>query len=390
MRPSGTDDPCAHTWLWSRTAEAPRAFPVVHHPPQHIPGIPYTPPHTRQAPRTACRHQHSSPSGPNCPASDGQIRSRTTHQQQLRSNRRASSGEHGAACRGTYRFAMRGGVKKKRPTLLSRSARRTGPSLVSRLTGSGGNASSASWRAVQAGWLVSVSPSCSFPSVSSEFTDRSRSSRTVAIKPRKFALAFTLGSCLFMLGFAILHGPWNRQSISTNVSFWRDRADGRPEAHHVQRKAPILPRVLWLLGSDAVLRHQRKLLSFDRSTELTPRSAPRSAPSWRPSCRSSHCSPTSPHTSPGELRPSGSAGRWRCGAQAVSSRSKAFRVVSHVACIYSTTHRTHRMCFYMIAHRRGRTMASPAGHITRCSPSSTSAAARPYSVSAHAGSPAGP
>ncbi|KGB75947.2 SFT2 domain-containing protein [Cryptococcus deuterogattii R265] len=31
----------------------------------------------------------------------------------------------------------------------------------------------------------------------------------VAIKPRKFALAFTLGSCLFMLGFAILHGPWN-------------------------------------------------------------------------------------------------------------------------------------------------------------------------------------
>ncbi|ORY28771.1 ER-to-golgi vesicle protein transport Sft2 [Naematelia encephala] len=31
----------------------------------------------------------------------------------------------------------------------------------------------------------------------------------LAIKPRKFALAFTLGSCLFMLGFAILHGPWN-------------------------------------------------------------------------------------------------------------------------------------------------------------------------------------
>ena len=35
---------------------------------------------------------------------------------------------------------------------------------------------------------------------------------TVAIKPRKFALAFTLGSLLFMLGFAILHGPWNRKS----------------------------------------------------------------------------------------------------------------------------------------------------------------------------------
>ncbi|WWC91057.1 uncharacterized protein L201_005998 [Kwoniella dendrophila CBS 6074] len=31
----------------------------------------------------------------------------------------------------------------------------------------------------------------------------------LAIKPRKFALAFTLGSLLFMLGFAILHGPWN-------------------------------------------------------------------------------------------------------------------------------------------------------------------------------------
>ncbi|TXT13714.1 hypothetical protein VHUM_01081 [Vanrija humicola] len=31
----------------------------------------------------------------------------------------------------------------------------------------------------------------------------------LAIKPRKFALAFTLGSCLFMVGFAILHGPWN-------------------------------------------------------------------------------------------------------------------------------------------------------------------------------------
>ncbi|WOO81469.1 Protein transport protein sft2 [Vanrija pseudolonga] len=31
----------------------------------------------------------------------------------------------------------------------------------------------------------------------------------LALKPRKFALAFTLGSCLFMLGFAILHGPWN-------------------------------------------------------------------------------------------------------------------------------------------------------------------------------------
>lgn len=35
----------------------------------------------------------------------------------------------------------------------------------------------------------------------------------VAIKPRKFALAFTLGSCLFMLGFAILHGPWNRMLL---------------------------------------------------------------------------------------------------------------------------------------------------------------------------------
>jgi hypothetical protein len=33
----------------------------------------------------------------------------------------------------------------------------------------------------------------------------------VAVKPRKFALAFTLGSLLFMLGFAILHGPWNRK-----------------------------------------------------------------------------------------------------------------------------------------------------------------------------------
>ncbi|GFZ47116.1 hypothetical protein JCM24511_04858 [Saitozyma sp. JCM 24511] len=31
----------------------------------------------------------------------------------------------------------------------------------------------------------------------------------LALKPRKFALAFTLGSCLFMMGFAILHGPWN-------------------------------------------------------------------------------------------------------------------------------------------------------------------------------------
>ncbi|RSH85906.1 protein transport protein sft2 [Apiotrichum porosum] len=31
----------------------------------------------------------------------------------------------------------------------------------------------------------------------------------LALKPRKFALAFTLGSCLFMLGFAILHGPMN-------------------------------------------------------------------------------------------------------------------------------------------------------------------------------------
>ncbi|WVN87878.1 uncharacterized protein L203_103075 [Cryptococcus depauperatus CBS 7841] len=31
----------------------------------------------------------------------------------------------------------------------------------------------------------------------------------LAMRPRKFALAFTLGSCLFMLGFAILHGPWN-------------------------------------------------------------------------------------------------------------------------------------------------------------------------------------
>ncbi|CAD6578871.1 MAG: protein transport protein sft2 [Tremellales sp. Tagirdzhanova-0007] len=31
----------------------------------------------------------------------------------------------------------------------------------------------------------------------------------LALKPRKFALAFTLGSVLFMLGFAILHGPWN-------------------------------------------------------------------------------------------------------------------------------------------------------------------------------------
>ncbi|KAL7420988.1 Protein transport protein sft2 [Cryptotrichosporon argae] len=31
----------------------------------------------------------------------------------------------------------------------------------------------------------------------------------LVVKPRKFALAFTLGSCLFMLGFAILHGPWN-------------------------------------------------------------------------------------------------------------------------------------------------------------------------------------
>ncbi|KAK4687683.1 hypothetical protein P7C73_g2430, partial [Tremellales sp. Uapishka_1] len=31
----------------------------------------------------------------------------------------------------------------------------------------------------------------------------------LALKPRKFALAFTLGSLLFMLGFAVLHGPWN-------------------------------------------------------------------------------------------------------------------------------------------------------------------------------------
>lgn len=38
----------------------------------------------------------------------------------------------------------------------------------------------------------------------------------VAIKPRKFALAFTLGSCLFMLGFAILHGPMNRQPSSVS------------------------------------------------------------------------------------------------------------------------------------------------------------------------------
>ncbi|PZO90054.1 MAG: hypothetical protein DI631_12355 [Acinetobacter johnsonii] len=35
---------------------------------------------------------------------------------------------------------------------------------------------------------------------------------TVAFKPRKFVLAFTLGSLLFMAGFAVLQGPWNRES----------------------------------------------------------------------------------------------------------------------------------------------------------------------------------
>lgn len=42
---------------------------------------------------------------------------------------------------------------------------------------------------------------------------------SVAIKPRKFALAFTLGSLLFMLGFAILHGPWNRECLPHGQHF---------------------------------------------------------------------------------------------------------------------------------------------------------------------------
>jgi hypothetical protein len=71
------------------------------------------------------------------------------------------------------------------------------------------SASLASLSAALVEWHASVSPSCSFRSVRLRYTPTANA--TVAIKPRKFALAFTLGSCLFMLGFAILHGPWNRE-----------------------------------------------------------------------------------------------------------------------------------------------------------------------------------
>ena len=53
----------------------------------------------------------------------------------------------------------------------------------------------------------------------------------VALKPRKFALAFTLGSVLFMLGFAILHGPWNRMShvglLFSREARWTELYQGR-------------------------------------------------------------------------------------------------------------------------------------------------------------------
>jgi hypothetical protein len=40
----------------------------------------------------------------------------------------------------------------------------------------------------------------------------------VAFKPRKFVMAFTLGSLLFMAGFSVLQGPWNRASDSRSSS----------------------------------------------------------------------------------------------------------------------------------------------------------------------------
>ncbi len=37
--------------------------------------------------------------------------------------------------------------------------------------------------------------------------------RIVIIKPTKFVMAFTLGSLLFMMGFAVLQGPMNRAYV---------------------------------------------------------------------------------------------------------------------------------------------------------------------------------
>ncbi len=73
----------------------------------------------------------------------------------------------------------------------------------------------------------------------------------VALKPRKFALAFTLGSCLFMLGFAILHGPWNREYLVLLFNYlslfifnglWVDVADRLvPDVKHIlsQERLPF-------------------------------------------------------------------------------------------------------------------------------------------------------
>lgn len=70
-------------------------------------------------------------------------------------------------------------------------------------------ASSGSSLAVSAAWPASALPSSSCPSVC--YWRKLPQLTAVAVKPRKFALAFTLGSCLFMLGFAILHGPMARK-----------------------------------------------------------------------------------------------------------------------------------------------------------------------------------
>jgi len=68
----------------------------------------------------------------------------------------------------------------------------------------------------------------------------------VALKPRKFALAFTLGSCLFMLGFAILHGPWNRMSPLESD------ANGRCQTHLFAGKTTVLHSIFRVASIDSI------------------------------------------------------------------------------------------------------------------------------------------
>lgn len=115
----------------------------------------------------------------------------------------------------------------------------------------------------------------------------------VAVKPRKFALAFTLGSILFMLGFAILHGPWNRTSTlhspcppllslpssavlplsystphspsssctqSPNYTSKYRPLTTRPQTHPISRTPPLLPLLLWLPRPHPLLCHRRPVV----------------------------------------------------------------------------------------------------------------------------------